>query len=422
MSHFNENIDHETITKSIMSFDVNKIREDFPLLHQKMNGEPLVYLDNAATSQKPQVVIDRIKNYYADENSNVHRGAYQLSVNATQAFEDSREIIKNFINARNSHEIIFTKGATEAINLVASSYGRKFINAGDEIVISAMEHHSNIVPWQLICEEKGATLRVIPINDEGELIFEEFEKLLNKNTRFIAVTHTSNTLGTINPVEKIIEKAHQLNIPVLLDGPQAVSHMKVDVQKLDCDFYCFSGHKLFGPTGIGVLYGKEELLDEMPPYQGGGEMIKTVTFEKTTYNDLPHKFEAGTPNIAGAIALGTAIEYVNSIGLENITNYKSELLEYATHALLNIDGLRIIGTAKNKASVISFLIGDIHPYDAGTIIDKLGIAVRTGHHCTQPIMDRFGIPGTVRASFAFYNTKEEVDVLVKAINKVKEMF
>ena len=402
--------------------DVNKIRDDFPLLHQKMNGMPLVYLDNAATTQKPRVVIDRIIKYYADENSNVHRGVYQLSVDATQDYEDSREIIKNFINARNSHEIIFTKGTTEAINLVASSFGRKFIHAGDEIIISAMEHHSNIVPWQMLCEEKGAALRIIPFNDEGELIFDDFERMLGKKTRLVAITHISNTMGTINPVEKIIEKAHQLNVPVLLDGAQSVAHIKVDVQKLNCDFYCFSGHKLFGPTGIGVLYGKEELLDKMPPYQGGGDMIKTVTFEKTTYNDLPHKFEAGTPNIAGAIALGTAIEYVNSIGLENITGYKSDLLQYATHELGKIEGLRIIGTAKNKAPVISFLIGDIHPYDAGTIMDKLGIAVRTGHHCTQPIMDKFGIPGTVRASFAFYNTKEEVDILVKAIYKVKEMF
>ncbi|MFH1321147.1 MAG: cysteine desulfurase [Bacteroidota bacterium] len=406
----------------MVKFDINKIREDFPILHQEVNGKPLVYLDNAATTQKPQIVIDTIKNYYTEFNSNVHRGVHYLSQKATDAYENAREKVRGFINAEHSHEIIFTKGTTESINLVASSYGRAFVGKGDEVVISTMEHHSNIVPWQIICNEKGAALKIIPINDDGEIIFKEFEKLLNKKTKLVAITHVSNTLGTINPVKKIIQTAHRLNIPVLLDGAQAMSHSKVDVCELDCDFYCFSGHKMFGPTGIGVLYGKEELLDKMPPYQGGGEMIKTVTFEETSYNDLPYKFEAGTPDISGAIGLTPAIDYLNSIGFDNIAGYEKVLMEYALSELLKINKLHIFGLTKDRIAVFSFLIGDIHHYDTGIILDQQGIAVRTGHNCTQPIMDRFGIPGTVRASFAFYNTKEEVDALVKGILKVKEMF
>jgi cysteine desulfurase / selenocysteine lyase len=404
-----------------VAFDVEKIRKDFPILQRKVNGKPLVYFDNGATSQKPQQVLDAIQKYYSFQNSNIHRGVHTLSQEATQAYEDSREAVRAHINAASTREVIFTRGTTESINLVASCYGRKFVNEGDEIIISAMEHHSNIVPWQMLCEERKAKLRVIPFNDTGELEMEEFAKLLNERTKLVAVVHVSNSLGTINPVKDIIEKAHKHNVPVLLDGAQAVPHMQVDVQDLDVDFYCFSSHKMFGPTGIGVLYGKEKWLEEMPPYQGGGEMIKTVTLEKTTYNDLPFKFEAGTPHIEAGIVLKTAIDYINDIGLFNIAQYEEELLDYATQELLSIDGLRIIGTAQHKASVISFLVGNIHPYDMGTILDKLGIAVRTGHHCTQPVMDRFCIPGTARASFAFYNTKAEVDVLVEGVRKAIQM-
>ena len=376
-------------------------RNDFPVLTREVNGKPLVYFDNAASSQKPVQVMKAIDDYYARHHSNVHRGVHTLSQEATVMYEDARERARTFINAERSTEVLFVKGTTEAINLVAHGYGRKFLNAGDEVLISTMEHHSNIVPWQLICEERGATVKVIPINDAGEIIFEEFEALLSERTKLVAVNHVSNTLGTVNPVKEIIEKAHAINVPVLLDGAQAAPHMAIDVQELDCDFYAFSGHKMFGPTGQGILYGKEQWLEEMNPYQGGGEMIKTVTFEKTTFNELPHKFEAGTPNIAGAIGLAAAMDYMDKIGVNNIAAAEQALLDYGTEQLAAIEGMRFIGTAANKASVISFLLGDVHPYDAGTILDKLGIAVRTGHHCTEPLMNRFGIPGTVRASFAF---------------------
>ena len=411
----------DALITEVKKFDVKKIREDFPILQREVNGKLLVYLDNAATSQKPQVVINAIANYYTNQNSNIHRGVHTLSQEATQAYEDSRETIARHINAKSNCEVIFTKGTTDAINLVASSFGKKFISKGDEIIISEMEHHSNIVSWQMMCEEKEAILRVIPINDQGELVLEEFEKLLSGKTKLVAIAHVSNALGTINPVETIIEKAHSKNVPVLLDGAQAMPHMKVDVQKLDVDFYCFSGHKMFGPTGIGILYGKEKWLNQMPPYQGGGDMIKTVTFKKTTYNELPFKFEAGTPNIEAGIVLARAIDYINSIGLGNIHDYEKELLDYASRELSKIEGMKFIGTSKKKSSLISFLVDGIHPYDVGMILDKLGIAVRTGHHCAQPLMDRFGIPGTIRASFAFYNTKEEVDMLVKGIKKAIEM-
>jgi cysteine desulfurase / selenocysteine lyase len=401
--------------------NVELLRKDFPILSRQVNGKPLVYLDNAATSQKPQSVIDAISHYYSYQNSNIHRGVHYLSQYATAEYETAREKIRAFINAPTSRQCLFTKGTTDAINLVANGFGRKFLKEGDEVIISAMEHHSNIVPWQMVCEEKGAFLKVIPIDDNGDIIMDEFDKLLNERVKIISICHVSNALGTINPVREIIEKAHKLNIPVLLDGAQAVHHMKVDVQELDCDFYAFSGHKMFGPTGIGVLYGKEGLLNQMNPYQGGGDMIKTVTFEKTEYNELPHKFEAGTPNIEAGIALGVAIDYINSVGLDKINAYEHELLEYATEKLLAIDGLKIYGTAKEKAGVISFNIKGIHPYDIGVILDKLGIAIRTGHHCTQPLMARFGIPGTARASFAFYNTKEEVDSLVKGVERAKAM-
>ena len=401
--------------------DFNKVRHDFPILSRQVNGKPLVYFDNGATTQKPQQVIDAIQHYYSYYNSNVHRGVHTLSQEATTAQEESREKVRKFINAKSVNEIIFTSGTTESINLVASSLSKFYFKPGDEIVISTMEHHSNIVPWQMACEQTGAKLKVIPINDAGEIIFDEFEKLLNEKTKLVAVVHVSNSLGTINPVKKIIEKAHMLNIPVLLDGAQAIQHMPVDVQQLDCDFYCFSGHKLYGPTGIGILYGKEKWLEQMPPYQGGGEMIKHVTFAKTTYNELPFKFEAGTPHIEGAIVLGTAIDYVNTIGINAIQKYEHELLNYATEQLSSVDKIRFIGTAKEKASVISFLIDKVHPYDVGVILDKLGIAVRTGHHCTEPLMDRFGIPGTVRASLVFYNTKDEIDVLVSGVKKAQQM-
>ena len=400
--------------------DIHKIRTDFPILTQKVNGKPLVYFDNGATSQKPQVVIDAISNYYKEINANIHRGVHTLSQLATDAYEASRYKIQNHINAKFSHEVIFTSGTTHGINLVANGFA-SILKLGDEVLVSAMEHHSNIVPWQMLCEKTGAILKVIPMNDKGELILSEFDKLLSEKTKIVTVNHISNALGTINPIKYIINKAHEVGAVVFIDGAQAVSHLKPNVQELNCDFYAFSGHKMFGPTGTGILYGKEEWLNTLPPYQGGGEMIKEVTFEKTTYAELPHKFEAGTPNIADGIALGTAVDYINSIGIENIQEQEKELLEYGTKRLLEIEGLKIFGTAEAKTSVISFNIEGIHPYDIGTIIDKLGIAVRTGHHCAQPVMNFFQIPGTIRASFAFYNTKEEIDSMVEAVKKAKLM-
>ncbi len=409
-------------TQTASEFDVTKIRAEFPILTQTVNGKPLVYLDNAATSHKPQCVINTISHFYAAHNSNVHRGVHYLSQLATRELEGARDIVKKFLNAASDKEIIFTKGTTDGINLVAQSYGRKFIKEGDEIIISALEHHANIVPWQMLCEQIGAVLRVIPINDDGELLMEEYEKLLNPKTKFVSVNYVSNALGTINPVQRIIELAHAQEVPVLIDGAQSAPHLKVDVRELDCDFYAFSGHKVCGPTGIGILYGKQQLLEQMPPVQGGGDMIKVVTFEKTTYNDLPYKLEAGTPHIEGGIGLGRAIQYLESIGLDNIAAYEHELLEYATEAIGGIKGVRIIGTAKQKASVLSFVIDDIHPHDIGTILDQEGIAIRAGHHCAQPIMQRLGVPATARASFAFYNKKEEIDTLANAIHKVIEVF
>jgi cysteine desulfurase/selenocysteine lyase len=400
--------------------DLQKIRADFPILSQKVNGKPLVYFDNGATSQKPQVVIDAIAQYYQEINANIHRGVHTLSQLATDAYEVSRGKIQNHINAKHAHEVIFNSGTTHSINAVANGFA-SLLKVGDEVLVSALEHHSNIVPWQMLCERTGATLKVIPMNEKGELIQSEYDKLLSTNTKIVAVNHISNALGTINPVKEMIAKAHQVGAAILIDGAQATPHLKPDVQDLDCDFYVFSGHKICGPTGTGILYGKEDWLRKLPPYQGGGEMIATVSFEKTTYADLPHKFEAGTPNIAGGIVLGTAVDYLNSIGFDNIAEYEHELLAYATTELSAIDGLKIYGTAEQKTSVISFNIDGIHPYDIGTIIDKLGIAVRTGHHCAQPIMDYFKIPGTIRASFAFYNTKEEIDAMVEAVKKAKMM-
>ena len=403
-------------------FDIKKIREDFPALHQLVYKKPLVYFDNAATTQKPNCVIETLKNYYEKQNSNIHRGVHYLSQQATTAYEEARKTVQQFINAERSHEIIFTRGTTESINLVASSFGKKFLKAGDEVLITAMEHHSNIVPWQLACEERNAKLKVIPFDNNGELILENIDSLINEKTKIVAVTHISNALGTVNPIKYIISEAHKKNIPVLVDGAQSVPHMKIDVQELDCDFYCFSGHKVYAPMGVGVLYGKEKWLEELPPYQGGGEMIKEVTFEKTTFNELPFKFEAGTPNVGDGLALETAIKYLSALGFENIFNYEDELLAYANKKLSEIDGLRFVGNAKEKKGVASFLVGKIHPYDMGTILDKLGIAVRTGHHCAEPVMDYFQIAGTVRASFALYNTKEEVDILIEGIKKAKQMF
>jgi cysteine desulfurase/selenocysteine lyase len=400
--------------------DIQKIRADFPILSQKVNGKPLVYFDNGATSQKPQVVIDAISKYYQEINANIHRGVHTLSQLATDAYEVSRGKIQNHINAKHAHEVIFTSGTTHGINAIANGF-TAFLKPGDEVMVSALEHHSNIVPWQMICEKTGATLKVIPMNEKGELIMAEYDKLLSAKTKIVTVNHISNALGTINPIKYMIDKAHEVGAAILIDGAQATPHIKPDVQALDCDFYVFSGHKICGPTGIGILYGKEEWLNKLPPYQGGGEMIATVTFEKTTYADLPHKFEAGTPNIADGIVLGTAIDYLNEVGFDNIARYEHELLEYATRKLLEIEGLTIFGTSEQKTSVISFNIEGIHPYDIGTIIDKLGIAVRTGHHCAQPIMDHFCIPGTIRASFAFYNTKEEIDAMIEAVKKAQMM-
>ena len=397
------------------------LREQFPILDQEIYGHPLVYFDNAATTQKPRCVIDTLSNYYLTLNSNIHRGAHHLAAQATEAYEATRQHVQRFINARHNHEIVFTRGTTESINLVAASFGQAFLNADDEVIVSGMEHHSDIVPWQLACERKGARLRVIPFSDEGILDLDTYRNLFTDKTRIVAVNHVSNTLGTINPIKEIIAIAHSHNVPVLIDGAQAISHIKVDVQDLDCDFYCFSGHKMYAPMGVGVMYGKEEWLDKMPPYQGGGEMIKTVTFEKTTYNELPFKFEAGTPSVGDVLGLESAMNFMESIGIDAIFQHEHELTQYATKQLLQIPNMRIFGTAPNKTSVISFLIGNAHPYDVGTLLDKLGIAVRTGHHCTQPIMDRYGIPGTVRASFAIYNTREEIDLFLKALNRIAPM-
>lgn len=412
-----------TLLKNISktSIDIEKIRADFPILSRKVNGKSLIYFDNGATSQKPKLVIKAINDYYENQNANIHRGVHTLSQEITVAYENARGTIQNHLNAKHPHEIIFTKGTTDSINLVASSFGKKHISKGDEILISAMEHHSNILPWQQVCEEKGAVLKVIPINDAGELIISDYKRLLNEKTKIVAITHISNTLGTINPIEEIIALAHVKNIPVLVDGAQAVAHTSIDVQALDCDFYCFSGHKLFGPTGVGILYGKEKWLNDLPPYQVGGGTIKTVTFEKTEYEGLPLKFEAGTPHIEGGIGLAVAIDYINNIGLDNIAEYEHKLLLYATESLQKIEGVKIIGTAKNKASVISFIVDGVHPYDIGTILDQLGIAVRTGHHCTQPLMARYNILGTTRASFAFYNTKEEIDIFIDGLKRAIKM-
>ena len=402
--------------------DVARIREDFPILKTMVNGKPLVYLDNAATSQKPQTVLDTLNRYYTEENSNIHRGVHYLSQAATKDYEDARAKVRRFLNAPDDKQIIFVRGATEGINLVAGSYGRQNIGAGDEVIITAMEHHSNIVPWQILCQEKGASLKVIPINDDGELLMDEYEKLLSPRTKLVSVVHISNSLGTINPMEQIIEMAHARGVPVLVDGAQSAPHMPIDVQKLDCDFFVFSGHKVYGPTGIGVVYGKMDLLEAMPPYQGGGDMIKSVSFEKTLYNDLPYKFEAGTPNIAGVIGLGAAIDYVTGLGMDITRAHEDSLLEYGTERLSNVSRVRLIGTAANKASILSFVMDGVHPHDIGTILDSEGIAIRAGHHCTQPLMERFGIPATARASLAFYNTEEEIDLLVRGIDKVIEVF
>ncbi|HTW95755.1 MAG TPA: cysteine desulfurase [Tepidisphaeraceae bacterium] len=404
------------------SFDVERLRADFPILHRPVHGRPLIYLDNAATTQKPRAVIDTIKRYYEQENSNIHRGVYTLSQEATAAYEGAREKVRGFINAADTKEIIFTRGTTESINLVASSFGRSRFKPGDEIVITGMEHHSNIVPWQLICEQTGAVLRVVPFNDRGELLMDQFEKLLTPRTRLVGVVHVSNSLGTVNPVRQIIQMAHEHGAVALVDGAQWVAHGKTDVRSLDADFYAFSGHKLFGPTGIGVLFGKKALLEAMPPYQGGGDMISSVTFEKTTYNDLPHKFEAGTPHISGGIGLGAAIDYLQDVGLDAIGNYERDLLAYATARLTEIPGLRLVGTAAQKASVLSFVLEHIHPHDIGQALDARGIAVRTGHHCCQPVMDRFRIPATARASLAFYNKTTEVDALADGIRGAIKMF
>jgi cysteine desulfurase/selenocysteine lyase len=417
-AHFAATADAPPIPEPL---DVQRIREDFPILKQMVHGKPLVYLDNAATSQKPQSVLDAMGRFYAEECANVHRGVHNLSERATEDYEQGRVKAQRFLGAAEAREILFVRGTTEAINLVASSYGRKSVNGGDEILITAMEHHSNIVPWQMLCQERGARLRVGPINDAGELLLDEFEKLISDRTRLISLSHISNALGTVNPVAEIIRMAHRRNVPVLVDGAQAVPHCKVNVQELDCDFYAFSSHKLYGPTGVGILYGKAKWLEQMPPYQGGGDMIRAVSFEKTSYNTIPYKFEAGTPHIAGGIGLGAAIDYVEGLGLDRIAAYEHELLEYATERVKAIPGVRLVGTARERAGVLSFVMETAHPHDIGTILDREGIAVRAGHHCAMPVMDRFGIAGTTRASFAFYNTMGEVDALVKGIGKVREV-
>jgi cysteine desulfurase/selenocysteine lyase len=412
----------KTSTELASGFDVARVRADFPILQQKVRGRDLVYLDNAATSQKPTSVIDALSRYYERDNANIHRGVHYLSERATAEFESARKTVQSFLNARRPEEIIFVRGATEAINLVAQTYGRVHVAENDEVLITAMEHHSNIVPWQLLCEEKGARLRVVPINERGELILEEFERLLGSRTKIVSVGHVSNALGTVNPIATIVQMAHARNIPVLVDGAQAAPRLSVDVQEMDCDFYAFSGHKAYGPTGIGVLYGKASLLEAMPPYQGGGDMIRSVTFEKTTYNNIPHKFEAGTPDMAGAVGLKSALEYLNELGLNNIAAHEAELLAYATEAISAIPGIRVIGTAKEKTGVLSFVMEGVHPHDIGTILDQEGIAIRTGHHCAQPVMERFGVDATARASFGLYNTKQEIDALVRGIEKVREVF
>lgn len=403
------------------ALDIAKVRRDFPILDQAVHGKKLVYLDNGATSQKPRAVIEAVARYYQHDNANIHRGVHALSLRATDAHDEARESVRRFLHAAQTREIIFVRGATEAVNLVAETYGRANVGAGDEVLISAMEHHSNIVPWQILCEEKGARLRVAPINDAGELILEEFEKLLGPRTRIVAVAHVSNALGTVNPLRKIIKLAHDHGVPVLVDGAQAAPHLPIDVQALDCDFYAFSGHKVYGPTGIGVLYGKSELLEEMPPYQGGGDMIRSVTFEKTTYNVLPYKFEAGTPDIAGAIGLGAALEYVMNLGMDRVAAHEHDLLEYATAQVSAVEGVRLIGTARERAGVLSFVVDNVHPHDLGTILDREGIAIRTGHHCAQPVMERFGVPATARASFGVYNTRDEIDALVSGIRRAHEV-
>ena len=405
-----------------MPFNISKIRNDFPILTQKVYGKPLVYFDNGATTQKPQCVLDTIEHFHNKINSNIHRGVHSLSVESTEAYEQARETIRQFINAKSTNEIIFTSGATASINLVAFSFGEAFVDKDDEVIVSEMEHHSNIVPWQLLCERKKAKLKILPFDDNGDLMLEKLDELITDRTKIIAVNHVSNSMGTVNPVKQIIAKAHAHGVKVLVDGAQGAKHGMLDVQSLDADFYAISGHKIYGPTGIGVLYGKQELLNQLPPWQGGGDMIATVSFEKTTYNELPFKFEAGTANYIGAAALATALKYYQSVGIEAAVEHENQLLEYATQSLQAIEGVRIIGTAKEKASIISFLIGNIHPYDAGMILDKMGIAVRTGTHCTEPVMAHFGIDGTIRASLAFYNTKEEVDMLVEGVKKVKQMF
>jgi cysteine desulfurase / selenocysteine lyase len=406
----------------IGGFDVEKVRADFPILQQKARGHELVYLDNAATSQKPKAMIDAIVRYYEHENANIHRGVHYLSEIATEEYETARKVVQQFLHAVHASEIIFVRSTTEAINLVAQTYGRTHVATGDEVLITAMEHHSNIVPWQLLCEEKGAKLRIAPINDNGELLLDEFEKLLGPRTKMVSLGHLSNALGTINPLSEIVGLAHAQGIPVLVDGAQAAPRLPVDVRELDCDFYAFSGHKSYGPTGIGILYGKLALLEKMPPYQGGGDMISSVTFEKTTYNKVPHKFEAGTPDMSGAVGLRAALEYLNSLGMENIEKHEHELLSYATEKVSAIPGIRLIGTAREKAGVLSFVMDGVHPHDIGTILDQDGIAIRTGHHCAQPLMDRFGVDATARASFGVYNTKEEIDALVRGIQKVQEVF
>jgi cysteine desulfurase/selenocysteine lyase len=403
-------------------FDIENIRKDFPILSRTVYGKPLIYFDNAATTQKPKPVLDTLNTYYSHVNSYNHRGVHYLSDSATTEYECARRIVKEFINAKYVEEIIYTRGATESINLVTATYGRKFLKEGDEIIITAMEHHSNIVPWQILCEEKGCKLRVIPIDDNGDLLLDEFDKLINEKTKFVSVVHISNSLGTVNDIEYVLQKAKEVGAVTLIDAAQSIQHTEIDVQKLDCDFLVFSGHKIYGPTGIGVLYGKKDLFEAMPPYQGGGDMIRSVSFEKTLYNDLPWKFEAGTPNIAGAIGLGSAIRYLQTIGMVQIAKYEKGILEYATAKITEVPKLKIVGTAKKKSSVISFVFDEIHPHDVGTLLDRDGIAIRTGHHCTEPVMRRFGIPATSRASFAFYNTKEEIDIFVNSINKVVKMF
>lgn len=414
-------IPNETAVSVIDMLNVEEVRKDFPILHQEVNGKPLIYFDNAATTQKPQVVIDALSAYYQGYNANIHRGVHTLAEKATTAFEETRRVVQKFLNAGEVEEIIFTKGVTEGVNLVASSYGRKFLREGDEVIISSMEHHSNIVPWQLICEEKGAVLRIIPINDAGEIIFSEYEKLLSEKTRIVSIVHVSNSLGTINSVKEVIKAAHAHNAVVLVDGAQAVSHLEIDVQDLDCDFYVFSGHKAYGPTGTGVLYGKRSLLESMPPYQGGGEMIKEVTFKKSSYNDLPYKFEAGTPNIADIAGLRYALEYINTLGKARIAAHENELLLFGYESFTKVPGFKPIGTAKNKISVISFIIEGMHPFDIGMMLDARGIAIRTGHHCTQPLMEIYKIEGTARASFSVYNTKKEIEQMAEGLERIAKL-